>query len=148
MFAEKSPLRLRVHIDGGARGNPGPAAAAFVVRDASDGVVIHEKGLYLGRATNNVAEYRGLLAALDYALAVGADEVEVLSDSQLLVKQMNGQYRVKSEGLKPLHEKALALCGRFASCTFRHVPRRENPDADRLVNRAINLKRNVDSTVG
>ena len=135
--------KVLVHVDGGSRGNPGPAAAGIVV-SLPDGTVLHEAGLYLGRATNNVAEYRGLLAGLQAAVTLGATEVEVLSDSELLVRQMNGEYRVKNVGLLPLHEQASRLAGKFTACTFRHIRRERNVRADRLVNRALNLKRRVD----
>jgi len=133
---------VTVHIDGGARGNPGPAGAGVVVR-SDDGVVLHEAGLYIGHATNNVAEYSALLAGLEAAARLGADQVEVFSDSKLLVRQMNGQYRVKNEGLRPLYEKALDLAGGFSRCTYRHVPREHNKDADKLVNKAIDARRDV-----
>jgi ribonuclease HI len=137
------PLRVRVHIDGGARGNPGPAAAGVMVCDADDGAVLQEAGFFLGRATNNVAEYRGLLEGLRLASELHAREVEVVSDSQLLVFQMTGQYRVKNEGLKPLHRQALDLAAKFAKCSYRHVRREENTHADRLVNQAMDEERNV-----
>lgn len=138
------PLRLIVHIDGGARGNPGPAAAAFVAKDAEDGTILQEAGIYLGRATNNVAEYRGLLAALEYAAQIRAEGVEVFSDSELMVKQMNGEYRVKNEGLRPLYEQAKRLAGGFRQFRIAHVRREKNPHADRLVNLAIDGKKNVE----
>jgi ribonuclease HI len=137
------PLRVIVHIDGGARGNPGPAAAGVVVTCADGGEVLHEAGFFLGRATNNVAEYRGLLEGLRLAGELRAEEVQVVSDSQLLVFQMTGQYRVKNEGLKPLHREANELAAQFRKCSYRHVPREENVLADRLVNQAINQQRNV-----
>ena len=140
----QNSLCVTIHIDGGARGNPGPAAAAAVVRADDDGTVLHEAGVFLGRATNNIAEYRALLLGLNAAASLNAAKVEVLSDSQLLVRQMNGEYRVKSANLQPLQEDAMLLAGRFESCTFRHIRREENEHADRLVNRAINLKRNVE----
>lgn len=138
------PLRLIVHVDGGARGNPGPAAAGLVVSCADDGTVLREAGIFLGETTNNVAEYRALLAGLAAAAELGAQELEVRSDSQLLVRQMTGQYRVKNANLKELFQQAQELEGRLANCAYRHVPRKENERADRLVNRAINLKRNVE----
>jgi probable phosphoglycerate mutase len=137
------PLRVIVHIDGGSRGNPGPAAAGVVVSCADDGAVLHEAGIFLGRATNNVAEYRGLLEGLRSARRLGAQEVQVVSDSQLLVFQMTGQYRVKNEGLKPLHRQATELAAAFRRCSFRHVRREENDRADRLVNQALDLRKNV-----
>ncbi|MGA2266686.1 MAG: ribonuclease HI family protein [Phycisphaerae bacterium] len=139
----KAPPRVVVHIDGGSRGNPGPAAAGVVV-SRPDGTVLHEAGLYLGPATNNVAEYRGLLAGLEAAAALGAKDVEVLSDSELLVRQMLGQYRVKNPGLRPLYEQACTLAERFAACTFRHVRRENNQRADELVNRTLDRHRHVE----
>ena len=143
-----SPLRVIVYVDGGARGNPGPAGAGVVVTDADDGQALWEGGLFLGHATNNVAEYQGLLAGLRTAAALSAAEVEIVSDSQLLVRQMIGQYRVKNEKLKELHGRARELVTGFARCSFRHVPRSENTRADGLVNQAINLKRNVEGAAG
>jgi len=139
----ENPLRVIANIDGGARGNPGPAGAAVIIRDAEDGQVIHELGLFLGETTNNVAEYRSLLAALAAAETLGASEVQVVSDSELLVRQMTGRYRVRNAGLRELFEQANALVGEFGRVAFRHVPREQNKDADRLVNQAINLKRNI-----
>ncbi len=95
-----------IHIDGGARGNPGPAAAGVVIADAEDSTPIHEAGYALGRTTNNVAEYQGLLHALELASALSVEQVTVYSDSQLLVRQINGEYRVKSADLKPLFQQA------------------------------------------
>ena len=140
-------LSVTIHIDGGSRGNPGPAAAGVVIQ-ADDGAVLYEGGLYLGRATNNVAEYRGLLAGLKAAAELQASRVRVLSDSELLVRQMNGSYRVKNEGLLPLFEEAQELAAKFEHCTFQHVPREQNKEADHLVNQAINVKRNVEDAAG
>ncbi len=141
-------LRVRVYIDGGARGNPGPAGAGVVILDRSDGEALYEGGVFLGRATSNVAEYRGLLAGLETAAQLGAREVEIVSDSQLLVRQMTGEYRVRSAGLLPLYQRAQELVRGFRQCRFRHVPREQNTRADGLVNRAINLRRNVESAGG
>jgi ribonuclease HI len=137
-------MRVTAHIDGGSRGNPGPAAAGFVLRDADDGQVLQQAGVFLGEATNNVAEYRGLIEALQRAQLLGVDELDVRSDSELLVRQMNGQYRVKNAGLKPLFEQANELAGRFGRFAISHVRREQNTDADELVNRALNLKRSVE----
>ena len=134
-------MRVTVHIDGGSRGNPGPAAAGVVI--TSDGKVLHQAGIFLGQATNNIAEYHGLLAGLEAAGRLRASEVQVISDSELLVRQMNGQYRVRNEGIKPLYEKASRLASAFARCEFCHVPREKNTRADELVNKALDLKRNV-----
>ena len=131
-----TPLRVRIHTDGGARGNPGPAAAAFVIV-ADDDTVLREEGVFLGRATNNVAEYSAMIAGLRAAEEIGADEVDLFSDSQLMVRQMTGQYRVKNAGLKPMHATARELAKRFDRCDFHHVRRESNERADTLVNEAL-----------
>jgi len=141
---KQQPLRVRIYIDGGARGNPGPAGAGVVIRDRADARVLYEAGVFLGKMTNNQAEYHGLLAGLRAASELGATEVEALSDSELLVRQMLGQYRVRNAGLLGLYEKAQQLARRFARCEFRHVRREQNKDADRLANQAMNAKRNVE----
>ncbi len=128
--------RLVAYIDGGSRGNPGPAGFGVHVEDA-DGTVVHEFCEAVGTATNNVAEYRGLLAALGWAVARGERHLHVRSDSELLVRQMKGQYRVKNPGLQPLYQEARALVERFDRVTFEHVPREMNRDADRLANEAM-----------
>jgi len=120
-------------IDGGARGNPGPAGYGVRIEDA-DGQLLDELHAGLGIATNNVAEYNGLLAALRYAVEHGHRNVQVRADSELLVKQMRGEYRVKNEGLKPLFLEACSLVGRLGHVVFTHVPREQNKDADRLSN--------------
>jgi dinuclear metal center YbgI/SA1388 family protein len=127
---------LRVWIDGGSRGNPGPSAIGVVIED-TEGKVVEAIGRCIGVTTNNVAEYRALLAALETAAAMGAGEVEVASDSELLVRQMLGQYKVKNEGLKPLHTDAQVWARRFTRFRIRHIPREENARADALVNRAL-----------
>jgi len=137
-------LRVVVYVDGGARGNPGPAGAGVVVLDARDGAALYEGGIFLGRATNNVAEYRGLLAGLEVAGQLKADEAEIVSDSQLLVRQMTGEYRVRNATLQKLHARAQELAGALRRCTFRHVRREFNTQADALANQAMNLKRNVE----
>jgi ribonuclease HI len=129
-------VKLVVHVDGGARGNPGPAAAAAVV-STPDGDVLDEAHEYLGVATNNVAEYRGLLLGLGRARALGADEVEVVNDSELVAKQINGQYKVKHADMKPLHAAAKAALGQFGHWSVRSVPRAQNAAADALVNQAL-----------
>jgi ribonuclease HI len=128
--------RLVVHVDGGARGNPGPAAAAAVV-STPDGDVLDEAQQTLGVATNNVAEYRGLLLGLERARALGATEVEVVNDSELVAKQVNGQYKVKHPDMKPLHAQARAALEGFDRWTVRSVPRAQNAAADALVNAAL-----------
>ena len=127
---------MLVHIDGGARGNPGPAAFAYVL-EAEDGTVLAAHGERIGRATNNVAEYRGLVAGLEKALELGVDEVEVVSDSELLVKQMTGEYRVKNAALQELSLEASRLARRLRRVTYTAVRREHNELADRLVNEAL-----------
>lgn len=144
----KGNLAVQAWIDGGSRGNPGPAAAGVVIATADDGTVVHEAGIYLGRATCNQAEYRGLLAALMAAARLGATHVQVFSDSELLVRQMNGEYRVRNLGLRELFEEAWALCRQFGRCTFQHVPRDRNTRADGLVNQALDLRRSVGDAAG
>jgi len=143
-----SPLRITAHVDGGSRGNPGPAAAGVVLTDEADSAAVFEGGFYLGRATNNVAEYRGLLEALRAARRLAAREVTVVSDSELLVRQMNGQYRVRNEALQPLHAEAAELAATFTRCTFRHVRREHNRRADELVNEALDARGNVEDAAG
>ena len=132
--------RVVVHVDGGARGNPGPAAAAAVVT-SPDGDVLDEAQQTLGVATNNVAEYRGLLLGLERARALGATEVEVVNDSELVAKQVNGQYKVKHPDMKPLHAQALAALQGFERWKLRSVPRAQNAAADALVNAALDAAR-------
>jgi tryptophan 2,3-dioxygenase/ribonuclease HI len=129
-------VQVVVHVDGGARGNPGPAAAAAVV-SAPDGRVLDEAAVTLGHATNNVAEYRGLLLGLERAAALGATAVDIVNDSELVAKQVNGDYRVKHADLKPLHAQAREALGAFERWSIRSVPRAENAAADALVNQAL-----------
>ena len=129
-------MKLTVHVDGGARGNPGPAAIAAVVSD-SDGEIVYSAGETIGTATNNVAEYRALLFGIEQAKQLGASEVEMVGDSELVVKQIRGEYKVKDAGLKPLHADARKALEDFDSWTIRHVKRRFNAEADRLVNEAL-----------
>jgi ribonuclease HI len=129
-------VRVVVHVDGGARGNPGPAAAAAVV-STPEGEVLDEAAELLGRATNNVAEYRGLLLGLRRARELGATEVEVVNDSELVAKQVTGAYKVKHPDMRPLHAEALAALGSFDRWTVRSVPRAQNAQADALVNAAL-----------
>jgi ribonuclease HI len=129
-------LKLVVHVDGGARGNPGPAAAAAVV-STPDGEVLDEAAVTLGTATNNVAEYRGLLLGLERARALGATEVDVVNDSELIAHQVNGRYRVKHPDMVPLHREAQEALRGFERWSLRSVPRAENAQADALVNRAL-----------
>jgi ribonuclease HI len=125
-----------VYSDGASRGNPGPASMGAVVIDPS-GQVRHEVSETLGIGTNNFAEYRGLIAGLEAALALGAKRVDARTDSELLVRQAIGRYRVKNPGLIPLHNRLLGLRSRFDEVVFRHVPRTQNKHADALANRAL-----------
>lgn len=139
--------KLMVHTDGGSRGNPGPAAAGFVLDD-SDGRRLAAKAFFLGETTNNVAEYTALVRALQAAGKFGAGQVTVFSDSELLVRQINGRYKVKSDLIRPLFDEAQALMSRFEVCEVRHVRREKNKDADRLVNLALDAERDIDETPG
>lgn len=127
---------LRIHVDGASRGNPGEAGFGIHVTTLGGDAVAALYG-YLGEATNNVAEYQALLHALRYALGRGAREVEVFSDSELLVRQLAGRYRVKNPGLQPLYREASALLARFGRAQVTHVPRERNREADALANRAL-----------
>jgi ribonuclease HI len=129
-------VKLVVHVDGGSRGNPGPAAAATVL-STPDGDVVDEAAVTLGTVTNNVAEYRGLLLGLERAAALGATEVEVINDSELIAHQVTGRYKVKHPDMKPLHAEALRALGGFERWSIRPVPRAQNADADALVNQAL-----------
>jgi ribonuclease HI len=124
------------NIDGASRGNPGPAAYAVVMRDPNGNVIL-ELGKRLGRDTNNVAEYYALLAALDYATSNGIKALRIRSDSELLVRQMQGRYKVKSPDLKPLHERAVKMSRQLQYFTIEHVRREMNRDADALANAAL-----------
>ncbi len=128
--------RLRVYSDGAARGNPGPAGAGAVLTDA-EGNVVARVGKFLGHQTNNHAEYMGLLLGLKHAKALGAREVEVFADSELLIRQLGGRYQVKSPTLKPLFDEARRLLEGFAKVKLVHVPRAKNAQADEMSNRAI-----------
>jgi len=134
-------LRVIVEADGGSRGNPGPAGYGAVVRDADTGQLLSEVAAGIGVASNNVAEYRGLIAGLQAALDVGADVVEVRMDSLLVVNQMSGTWKVKHEAMRPLAAEAAALVRRFGRVTFAHVPRERNTHADRLANEAMDRLR-------
>jgi ribonuclease HI len=127
---------LKLYTDGAARGNPGPAGAGAVLSDAQ-GSVVEELCEYLGEATNNVAEYRALLLGLKKALDLGVEEIDVLADSELMVRQLLGRYRVKNEGLRPLFQEAMGLLKKFKKYSISHIDREENSAADRMANRAI-----------
>jgi ribonuclease H / adenosylcobalamin/alpha-ribazole phosphatase len=130
-------LRVIVEADGGSRGNPGPAGYGAVLRDAETGAVLREAAAGIGVASNNVAEYRGLIAGLTAAIDVGADEVQVRMDSLLVVNQMSGVWKIKHEAMKPLASEAAALVRRLPTVSFRHIPREQNSHADRLANEAM-----------
>ncbi|HEV7482185.1 MAG TPA: ribonuclease HI family protein [Solirubrobacterales bacterium] len=128
--------KLTVNVDGGARGNPGPAAVGVVVR-GPDGEVLEERGERIGRATNNVAEYRALLRGIELAAAHGAGELELIGDSELIVRQVEGKYKVKDATMKELHTEVKRALGDFERWSIRHVRREQNADADRLVNEVL-----------
>jgi len=130
------PERVTVNVDGGARGNPGPAAIAAVV-SVDGGEVIDSRGEVIGHATNNVAEYKALLLGIERARELGAREVELVGDSELVVKQVKGEYKVKDANLQELHAEVKQALGGFERWTIRHVPRAENAAADALVNEAL-----------
>ncbi len=137
----------RANIDGAARGNPGPASYGVVIRDGQ-GVLVTKLKKYIGRMTNNVAEYYGLIAALDYAQAHNIRALRVESDSELMVKQMQGQYKVKSEDLRPLFERAKKMSLGFESFRIDHVYREQNREADALANEALDETSGVASAAG
>ena len=128
--------KLTVNVDGGARGNPGPAAIGVVVRGPNR-EVLEERSERIGHATNNVAEYRALLLGIELAAAHGAGELELIGDSELVVRQMEGRYKVKDATMRELHEKAKRALRSFRGWSIRHVRRDQNADADRLVNQAL-----------
>jgi ribonuclease HI len=133
-------VKLVVHVDGGSRGNPGPAAAGAVLR-TPEGELVAEASRTLGRATNNVAEYQALLLGLERARELGATEVEVINDSELIAKQVTGVYKVKHADMKPLHAEARRALAGFARWSVRSVPRAQNADADALVNAVLDAAR-------
>lgn len=133
-------MKLTAWADGASRGNPGPAAWGMVVADA-DGAELAARGSTIGRATNNVAEYRGAIAAVETALELGAEELELRLDSELIVRQLQGRYRVKNAQLKPLYEQLQDLIGRLDRFRAVHVPRERNRRADALANQALDAAR-------
>jgi probable phosphoglycerate mutase len=140
-------LRATLHSDGGARGNPGPAGIGAVLRDGS-GRVIGEIAEAIGETTNNVAEYKALIRGLELALELDVTDVEIFLDSQLVVSQMKGEWKIKKQELRPLALKANSLMNRFSSTSIKHVPRELNADADALANQAMDaaaLDRALDS---
>ncbi len=137
--AESAPEHLVAHVDGGARGNPGPAGYGVVIED-QHGVRIAQFSRYLGHRTNNFAEYSGLIAALSYALKHQHSALRVLSDSELMVRQMNGAYKVRSPDLRPLYEEARRLARQLQWFRIEHVRREKNAEADRLANEAMDRR--------
>jgi phosphoribosylglycinamide formyltransferase-1 len=138
------PEKIVAHIDGGSRGNPGPAAAGFTLTDTA-GTQLQARGIVLGRTTNNVAEYTGLVKALEAASQIGAEQLVVFSDSELLVRQINGEYKVKSKLLKPFYEQAVSLLESFEGWQVRHIRRENNVEADKLVNLALDAGHDVET---
>jgi formyltetrahydrofolate-dependent phosphoribosylglycinamide formyltransferase len=134
--------QVSAYTDGASRGNPGPAAAGFVLCDGT-GKQLQAKAFCIGQATNNVAEYTAVLRALDAAQELGADAITILTDSELLARQLNGQYRVKSEQIRPLYCQAIDTLAKFSDWTVRHVPREQNKGADEMVNRALDQGRDI-----
>jgi ribonuclease H / adenosylcobalamin/alpha-ribazole phosphatase len=132
-------MRATLSTDGGSRGNPGPAAYAYVL-EAEDGTVLAAHGEAIGVATNNVAEYSALVAGLEKAVGIGVSELEVISDSELMVKQMRGEYRVKNEALRDLSAQASRLAGKLGSVSYKAVRREQNKLADQLVNEALDAE--------
>lgn len=133
-------MRLTLHCDGGSRGNPGPAAVGVVLTDAA-GEVVAEVSQVIGVATNNVAEYEAVIRGLERAAELGATEVALVGDSELIAKQITGEYKVKHPDMKPLHAAATAALAGFEGWTIRTVPRAQNADADALVNQALDAAR-------
>ncbi|MGH9417536.1 MAG: ribonuclease HI family protein [Terriglobales bacterium] len=133
-------LELIIHVDGGSRGNPGPAGYGAVIENAA-GEILERLHGYVGRQTNNYAEYSGLIAGLRRARELGAQRVKVVADSELLVRQMQGRYAVKSENLRPLYEEAWRLAQALPQVQFEHVLRGKNREADRLANLAMDEAR-------
>jgi len=138
------PEKIIAHIDGASRGNPGPAAAGFTLADSA-GTQLQAKAFFIGQATNNVAEYTSLVKALEAAKQIGAEQLMLFSDSELLVRQINGQYKVKSEQIRPFFRQAVSLLGEFRNWQVRHIPREKNEQADKLVNQALNLGSDIEN---
>jgi ribonuclease HI len=134
--------RFTLRTDGGARGNPGPAGAGFVLEDPT-GAIVRGGGTFLGVATNNVAEYRALIIGLQAAAAAQVRELRVCADSELVVRQLNGSYRVRNEGLRPLYAEACSLLDRFETHNVVHVRREQNAAADALANEAMDRRADV-----
>ncbi len=130
--------KVVIYIDGAAKGNPGPAGIGALLKDEK-GVIISEISKFIGEATNNIAEYSALLEALRESISLGFKYIEIRSDSELLIKQLKGEYKVKSSNLRFLFENAILLLNNFEKIEVNHIPREENKDADRLANKAVNL---------
>ena len=135
--------KIFIYTDGGSRGNPGPAAAGFVLTDKSKKQLL-AKAIFIGDATNNIAEYTGLIKALEAAKKLNAQTIEIFSDSELMVKQINGQYRVKNAGLKPLYEKCITSLAKFESWQLSYIARDKNKKADAMVNKAMDIQADVE----
>ena len=135
--------RLHIHIDGGSRGNPGPSAAGVVFRDADKDLTLYEAGHWIGRATNNVAEYTALLTAVKLAIPLKPSQTVIHSDSELMVKQIKGEYRVKSPDLQPLYTQAMTLLRQLGSYKITHVYREKNARADELANKSMDAGRTI-----
>jgi phosphoribosylglycinamide formyltransferase-1 len=139
----QSPDKIIAHIDGGSRGNPGPAAAGFIIT-TPPGNQIDARAFFLGKTTNNVAEYTALIKALEAIKQTGAEQSTIFSDSELLVRQINGQYKVKSEQIKPLFRQAMSLLEQLNNWKVKHISREKNKEADKLVNQALNLEHDIE----
>ncbi len=140
----QSTQQLVIYIDGGSRGNPGPAACAFVLKDKK-GKQLQAKAFFIGKATNNIAEYAAIIKALEAAKQFGAKEAAIYSDSELLVRQLDGRYKVKSENIAPLFQQAMDLLNDFEKWEIKHIPREKNKQADKLVNEALDLKKDIEA---
>jgi len=134
------PKRVIINTDGASSGNPGPAAIGVTIKD-EQGSLIAVISQYIGRTTNNQAEYRAVIAGLENAIRLDAESIEVRSDSELIVRQINGRYRVKNTALKPLYQRVKHLQGQFTNFAITYVPREQNTEADRLANEALNHSR-------
>jgi phosphoribosylglycinamide formyltransferase-1 len=135
---------VTIYVDGGSRGNPGPAAAAFVLKDKK-GKQLQAKSFFIGKATNNIAEYTAIIKALEASKEFDAKEADIYSDSELLVRQLGGRYKVKSENIAPLFQQVTELLSEFEKWQIRHIPREKNKQADKLVNQALDLKKDIEA---
>lgn len=136
MKKNKLPSHVIIYTDGASRGNPGPASFGFIITDDKDNVLI-EGAETIGEQTNNYAEYMGMLVALNVCIKSGVKNATVRADSQLMIRQMTGEYKVKAEGIIPLHAKAKELASKFKKISFEHIPREKNKQADKLANQAL-----------